>query len=180
LNVDQKAVLDTVNRWFEKSVLGLNLCPFAVKPFRDGRIRFELSTGQSDEDCLSDLLVCLHRLDQQPEIETMVLICAGHLQNFSDYNQFLDLCDDLLELEERDGIYQIASFHPHYQFAGSQPGDRANWTNRSPYPLLHLLREASITKAVTAVSDSAEIPARNITTLEKLSDSQMMEIYGSR
>ena len=179
LSLDEKSVLDSVTVWFEKSVLGLNLCPFAAKPYRDGSIRFALTSAQTDEDCLNDLLLCLQQLDQQPEIETMVLVCSCHLQDFSDYNQFLDHCDALLEQEGWSGIYQIASFHPHYQFADSQPGDRANWTNRSPYALLHLLREASISKAVAAVPDSAKIPARNIATLENLTDARMMEIFGS-
>ena len=176
----ENSVFDRVIYWFEKSVLGLNLCPFAAKPYREGGIRFVSSSAQTDVDCLTDLFDCLNQLDQQPDIETMVLICPHHLQDFSDYNQFLDYCDALLEQQGWSGIYQIASFHPDYQFAENLPDDRANWTNRSPSPLLHLIREASISRAVAAVANSAAIPARNIQTIEALSEAQMIEIFGAQ
>ena len=180
LSESENSVFDSVIHWFEKSVLGLNLCPFAAKPYREGGIRFVSSSAQTDVDCLTDLFDCLNQLDQQPDIETMVLICPHHLQDFSDYNQFLDYCDALLEQQGWSGIYQIASFHPDYQFAENLPDDRANWTNRSPSPLLHLIREASISRAVAAVANSAAIPARNIQTIEALSEAQMIEIFGAQ
>lgn len=175
--VDQ-VTLRSVRRWFKKSVLGLNLCPFAKRPYHANKILFELSRGKNDEQCLSDLYLNLLRLDRQPEIETILLICPYHLTEFSHFNQFLSLAENLLELERWDGIYQIASFHPDYRFEGSDPQDRANWTNRSPYPVLHLLREESISSAVDAYKNIDDIPEQNIKTLRNLSDEEMQVIFG--
>ncbi len=170
-------IIHSVQRWFEKAVLGLNLCPFAHKPQRQGGIRFELSFAASDEECLSDIYLNLMKLDQHPEIETLVLICASYLENFEHYNQFLNLADHLLQTEGWEGIYQIASFHPDYCFAGSHEDDRVNWTNRSPYPLFHLIREQSIEAAVASHPDVSQIPTDNIQTLNGLSDEKMWEIF---
>lgn len=170
-------ILDSVIYWFEKAVLGLNLCPFAAKPYRQGVIRFEISMAANDETCLTDLLVNLNLLDEQADIETLVLIIPDHLNLFSDYNQFLDLADALLEQQGWTGTYQIASFHPDYVFANCDEDDRANWTNRSPYPLLHLIRESSINKAVESHPDINAIPQRNIELLRSLSDEEMKEIF---
>lgn len=173
-------VVNSVRQWFEKAVLGLNLCPFAAHPYRQGAIQFELSHAKNDVDSLTDLYLNLNRLDQQPQIETLVLICADHLIKFSDYNQFLALAEALVEQEGWSGIYQVASFHPDYQFSGSDKHDRANWTNRSPYPLLHLIREDSISLAVESHADINEIPKTNIKTLDGLSDAQMRDVFGQR
>lgn len=179
VNAAQVDIRQAVVNWFEKSVLGLNLCPFAAKPYRESEVYFEFCLAQSDEGCLVDLFLNLRRMDKEPAIETLLLICPYHFDNFEDYNQFLDLTDDLLEEEGWDGIYQIASFHPHYQFEGSNEEDRANWTNRSPYPVLHIIREASMSRALTSFPSSREIPARNLKTICALSGSEMDEIFGS-
>jgi len=177
MNKTHQVIINSVVQWFEKAVLGLNLCPFAAKPYRQNAIRFELSTADSDESCLSDLFIQLDRLERHPEIETLVIICAQHLSDFDDYNQFLQLVDQLLVQEGWEGVYQVASFHPDYCFADCEPDDRANWTNRSPYPLLHLIREESITRAVNSHPDCDAIPERNIQKINELSDAQMKQIF---
>ena len=170
-------ILQSVQRWFEQVVLGLNLCPFAHKPQREGRIKFSVSMADSTSACLQDLSLNLRKLDQQDDIETLVLICGNFLDDFDDYNQFLDLADQLLASEGWEGIYQIASFHPDYCFEGNKPDDRANWTNRSPYPLLHLIREDSISRAVASHPDVDAIPAMNIERLETMSDDEFTTLF---
>ena len=176
--VDQ-IVVDSVISWFEDSVLGLNLCPFAAKPYRQGSIHFELSDASDDESCLIDLLLMLNKLVQQADIETLVLIIPQHFTSFTDYNDFLNLADELLEQQDWLGIFQIASFHPDYIFADSDINDQANWTNRSPYPLLHLIRESSIDKAIESHPAIDEIPERNINLLRSMNDKELKEIFSN-
>lgn len=172
-----QVIIDSVINWFEKAVLGLNLCPFAAKPYRQGSISFKLSHASDDESCLTDLLSNINKLRQQSDIETLVLIIADHLQNFSDYNEFLGLAELLLEQQGWNGIFQIASFHPDYVFANCDSNDRANWTNRSPYPLLHIIQETSISKAVESHANIDSIPQRNIQLMRSLSEEKMKEIF---
>jgi hypothetical protein len=179
MKVVDKIAVQSVVRWFEQAVLGLNLCPFASRPYEANAIEFEISLANNDEHCLIDLFLNLQRLDQEPDVETIVLIFPHHLVHFEDYNQFLSLADNLLENEGWEGTYQIASFHPDYQFEGTSAQDRANWTNRSPYPILHLLREASISRFSNSAAGRHDIPERNIQTLETLSDQNMKRIFHS-
>jgi len=172
----RKSVID----WFEKVVLGLNLCPFAHKPFRDRRIRFEVSNANDESQCLADLYLQLNALDNNPDIETIVMIvprCAGH---FDRYLALLDLADALLVQEGWEGIYQIASFHPDYRFADTPRNARENWTNRSPFPLLHLLRERSIEQAVAQMPSVDAIVQRNIRKMGDLTAAEMRALLGPR
>ena len=170
-------IIDSVINWFEKSVLGLNLCPFAARPYSEGSISVELSHANDDESCLVDVSLMLNRLEQHAKIETLVLIIPEHLHLFDDYNQFLNLADELLYQQGWQGVIQIASFHPDYVFANCDIDDRSNWTNRSPYPLLHFIRESSISKAVQHYPDVDNIPRRNIELLRSLSDEEMKQIF---
>jgi hypothetical protein len=173
-------VVNSVIRWFEQVVLGLNLCPFAQYPYRSGRVRFELTHARDDESCLTDLYLNLNLLEQQPEIETLLLICKHHLSLFEDFNQFLQLADLLLEREGWQGVYQIASFHPDYRFEGTAVDDIGNWTNRSPYPILHLIREHSIEKAIASHRNIEDIPQHNISALQQLNETQRQQLFGMR
>lgn len=151
-------------------MIGLNLCPFAATPWRQNRVRFQVSQAQSEQQLAEDLaeeLLALLAADPL-ERETTLLIHPGVLVNFLEYNDFLDLADHLLEDLALGGVLQIASFHPQYQFADSDADDAANCTNRSPYPMLHLLREASIEAATKRLSDPDAIYQRNIETLREL------------
>lgn len=154
--------------WLEKAVIGLNLCPFA-KPIRN-RIRYAVSEADTPEALRADLMDELQTLAEADpeEIETTLLIHPLVLADFLDYNDFLDVADDTLADLDLVGEIQIASFHPRYQFAGTEPDDIENYTNRSPYPMLHLLREASVEAAVDGYPDTAQINEKNIETMRAL------------
>ena len=156
--------------WVERVVIGLELCPFAPAPALKGTIRYAMSEAETPEALLEDLAAELQRLvDAPPEqIETIVLIHPRVLQDFVDFNDFLDIADEALQTMGLEGEIQIASFHPQYQFAGTGFDDIGNETNRSPYPTLHLLREESVARAVDAFGDTGSISAANLATLQIL------------
>ncbi|MFK8014861.1 MAG: DUF1415 domain-containing protein [Gammaproteobacteria bacterium] len=154
--------------WLKDIVIGHNLCPFASRELRLNRVRLHVSAATQPQDLVDALQAELERLVANKEIETALLIHPWVLQDFAQYNQFLDIADALLAMMSLEGVIQIASFHPNYQFEGSDDDDPANYTNRSPYPLLHLLREDSVAKAVEQYGDSSMIPKRNVEHLEAL------------
>jgi uncharacterized protein len=170
LRIHSDEIISATRRWVEKSVIGLNLCPFAENPYRGNRVRFMVSEQRSAAGLLEDLrseLQGLAAADHQ-NLETTLLIHPWVLADFTEYNDFLAVCDCVVAELNLEGEVQVASFHPQYQFAQTQPDDIENYTNRSPYPMLHLLREASVERAVAAVGDSEEIYRRNIRTLRDL------------
>jgi hypothetical protein len=154
-------------RWLERAVIGLNLCPFAKAVVAREQVRFVLSDATTPEALLAELGEELLRLRDTPaeQIDTTLLIHPQVLGDFLDYNDFLDDADALVEALALEGVLQVASFHPDYQFAGSAPDDVENFTNRAPYPILHLLREDSVARAVAAFPDPDAIVERNIETL---------------
>lgn len=156
--------------WVERAVIGLKLCPFALSPARKGLIRYATSEATTPEALVKDLTAELRLLaaSSPAEIETTLLIHPQALVNFRDYNDFLDVADQVLSSLGLEGELQIASFHPQYQFAGTEPDDLGNATNRSPYPTLHVLRESSISRAVDAFGDTDAIAESNMVTLENL------------
>ncbi|MBJ6610709.1 MAG: DUF1415 domain-containing protein [Candidatus Thiothrix moscowensis] len=156
--------------WLENVVLKHNLCPFAHKPFKGGQIRYIVTDSARPEFLLEDLQQELEHLRTTPvdEVETTLLIHPNTLVDFLDYNDFLDIVDALLAEEGYEGEFQVASFHPDYQFADTQPDDAENYTNRSPWPMLHLIREDSLEKAVASYPDVDAIPERNIQTMNTL------------
>lgn len=155
--------------WIEKMVIGLNLCPFAKQPFRTHKIRYVVVEGTL-EDLVKVLVNELKMLvvTEANKIETTLIIHPYLLTNFYDYNDFLGVADTLLQKEHLEGIIQIASFHPQYQFAGTDQDAAENYTNRSPYPMLHLLREASLEHILAHYPQPELIPERNIETLNRL------------
>lgn len=167
---DDDVVVAATRRWIERAVIGLNLCPFARAPYVRGRVRFVVSAAETPEALLEDLrreLVALHEGDAEV-VETTVLVHPHVLGDFLDYNDFLGLADIEVAALGLEGELQLASFHPDYCFAGTDPADVTNATNRSPYPTLHLLREASIARVVDAVGDTDAIVERNLETLRGL------------
>lgn len=156
--------------WLQKAVIGLNLCPFAKAVHSKGRIRYAVSDAECKGALRGDLLDELRTLRDVDiaVIETTLLIHPGLLTDFLDYNDFLDAADAAVSELGLDGVIQIASFHPDYRFADTEFDDIENVTNRSPYPMLHLLRESSIANAVAAFPDAADIYRRNIETLRRL------------
>lgn len=166
----QSAVIEATREWLERAVIGLNLCPFAKAVHARQQIRYVVSDACSEDALLADLLHELESLyDADPGlVETTLLIHPHVLTDFLDYNQFLELADAAVSELELDGEIQVASFHPDYQFAGSGPHDIENFSNRSPYPTLHLLRETSVARAVAAFPDAGRIYERNIQALQAL------------
>ena len=163
-------ILAATRLWLEKAVIGLDLCPFAKAVYIKDRIRYTVSRAESPKALLAELraeLLALVAADPQ-EIDTTLLIHPQVLEDFLEYNEFLGSTDDAVTELELEGVLQIASFHPRYRFAGSAPDDIANYTNRSPYPMLHLLREASVERAVSAFPEAAAIYEKNIATLRRL------------
>jgi len=173
------AIEQDVKTWLTQVVIGLNLCPFSAKPTRENRVRFEVSTANSEEDLMTHLIAEMDLLDRKSsaEIETTLLIVPNLLQNFFDYTRFLIWAQAQLKRQGWLGIYQLASFHPDYCFAGTEPGDDENLTNRSPYPIIHIIREASLEQALKHVEGVADIPARNKTCVESLTDEQKKNLF---
>jgi hypothetical protein len=166
---EERVIADTRN-WLAKAVIGLKLCPFAAAPFAQERIRYRVSERQSTDELVEELGQELRHLSAaDPQLcETSLLIHPYVLNDFGDYNQFLDQADATIDALDLVGELQIASFHPDYQFAGSAPEDMQNYSNRSPYPMLHLLREDSVTRAGATYAEIDEIGDRNMTTLIEL------------
>ncbi len=163
------AIADTV-RWLERAVIGLNLCPFAKGPHIKGQIHYAVSEAKGLEGLRDELIEELQALQALPaeERETTLLIVPHMLRDFLDFNDFLDEADGVLQELDMEGEFQVASFHPDFQFADTQPDDITNFTNRSPYPMLHLIREASIDRAVEAFPEAEMIYEVNMATMEKL------------
>lgn len=166
----EPAELAATRRWLERAVIGQNLCPFAKAVYVKQQVRFALSDAELEDDLLEELAEELLRLrdTSADEIDTTLLIHPRVLSDFLDYNDFLDRVDALIEALELDGVLQVASFHPQYQFADSDPDDPGNGTNRAPFPTLHLLREDSLDRAVAAYPDADVIVERNLATMEKI------------
>jgi uncharacterized protein len=170
LNADDAQIIAATQRWLEKAVIGLNLCPFAKAVHVKKQVRYVVSNATTPEALLETLMNELQNLsDADPEqIDTTLLIHPFVLNDFLDYNEFLDVADAAVEDMQLDGELQVASFHPQYQFADTDINDIENFTNRSPYPILQLLREDSIERAVASFPDAAQIFEKNIETMEKL------------
>jgi hypothetical protein len=168
-NTPEEIIADT-QKWLEKAVIGLNLCPFAKAVHVKNQIRYVVSAATTPAALLADLIVELETLAEcsAEKIETTLLIHPDTLTDFLDYNDFLDVADAAVEDMDLGGVLQVASFHPQYQFDGTGADDIDNYSNRSPYPTLHLLREESIEKAVAAYPQTDTIFEKNIETLRSL------------
>ena len=167
--IQNRMVQDTLS-WLERAVIGLNLCPFAKAVYVKGQVHCTVSQASTLEALRDDLLQALKDLValEPAERDTSLLIIQNLLQDFVDYNDFLNVADDCLLALDLEGEIQIASFHPQYQFAGTDEDDITNFTNRSPDPTLHLIREASIDRAVAAFPDAEDIFEANMATLNRL------------
>lgn len=170
MNADDDQIIAATQNWLDKAVIGLNLCPFAKAVQVKRQVRFVVSGATTPEALLETLMDELQLLsDTDPEVtDTTLLIHPFVLTDFLDYNEFLDVADAAVEDMQLDGELQVASFHPDYQFADTDVNDISNYTNRAPYPILHLLREESIERAVAAFPEAAEIFDKNIATMEQL------------
>lgn len=163
-------VLSRTRQWLERAVIGLNLCPFACAVYVRNQIRFVVSIARTEEQLLIELQNELFLLQDTPpeRTDTTLLIHPEVLNDFDDFNEFLGPAEKALRLSGLAGEIQIASFHPQYRFAATDPEDITNYTNRAPYPILHLLREASVSRAVASVPDPGAIVEANLETLRNL------------
>jgi hypothetical protein len=155
-------VIDQTKKWINDVIVGCNFCPFAANVIKLKAVHYQVDAGIFTTFSSDSFLNELTRLDQNNNIETSFLIFPNSFESFDDYLDMVALAEDFLEDNDYEGIYQLASFHPLYQFANSPINDAANFTNRSVYPMLHLLREASIDKALEHYKNPEEIPNRNI------------------
>jgi hypothetical protein len=168
--MDEETVVTVTRRWIADVVIGLNLCPFARRPSEAGLVRYAVTDAADEVSLLAALSRELTALAETPRsvVETTLLIHPAAFPDFLDYNDFLGPADDLLRGLRMQGVIQIASFHPRYQFAGTAPDAVENYTNRSPYPMLHLLREDSLTEVASDPERLLDIPRRNIELLRRL------------
>lgn len=168
--MNESPIILETRLWLERAVIGLNLCPFAKAAHQKQQIRWVESAARDEKTLVAELISELERLAEADPtlIDTTLLVHPQVLQDFDDFNDFMGVAEAVLEELELDGEIQIASFHPHYRFEGTEVDDLGNYTNRSPHPTLHLLREASIERALDAVPEAADIYERNIATLEAL------------
>ena len=164
-------VVVSVKSWIDNVIVGLNFCPFAKKEMERNTVRYAISSKTKINEALSDLLEELTLLDQQPEIQTTLLIFPLGFGDFDNYLDMLEIANGLINQGGYGGIYQLASFHPDYCFEGEDKNDPANYTNRSPYPILHILRESSIEAVLKRYPDPESIPENNIAKARELGSS---------
>ncbi len=160
--ITSEEAIEQTKKWITDVVIGCNFCPFAAQVVKKQRVFYEVERSTSTELCLASLLHEITRLDNDDSIETSFLIFPDSYKNFDDYLDLVSAAEKLLKQKRYNGIYQLASFHPQYLFANATPDDAANYTNRSVYPMLHLLRESSIDKALELYDDPENIPEKNI------------------
>jgi uncharacterized protein len=159
---ESNPIIQSVQFWLEHTIIGFNFCPFAKREFLNQSIHYEVVDDKNPQEQLHSLINECQRLDQHSEIETTLLILPIGLESYFDYLDLLQMAEELLFQEGYEGIYQLASFHPDYCFADVEYDDASNFTNRSPYPIFHLLRESSVEKAVAHSENPELIPERNI------------------
>ncbi len=165
---NEAGIIESSKQWVGNVVVGLNFCPFAKPVVDEGRLHYSV-VNESDMDvCLTALMAEINRFHADASIETSLLIYPLGFEAFEDYLDLVAVAEELLSVEGFEGIYQLASFHPDYCFDGLQHDDAANYTNRSPYPMLHILREGSIEHALASVASPEKIPSRNVEYARKV------------
>jgi hypothetical protein len=155
-------VIEQTRKWITEVVIACNFCPFAAREVKRNSVHYQVETNTALQACLKTFLQECKRLDEQPAVETVLIIFPHTFSLFGRYLELVDKAESLLKKNGYEGVYQVATFHPGYRFAHSPADDAANYTNRSPYPMLHLLREASIEQALEHYADPGNIPERNI------------------
>ncbi|MBE4148640.1 DUF1415 domain-containing protein [Vibrio parahaemolyticus] len=178
-NTDINAITQQVDQWLNDVVIGLNLCPFAAKPQRNKQIKIFVSKATQEEALLEDILLQLIELSTtEPEkLETTLVVVPNMLQDFWDYNFCIDWVEGLIKQHDWEGIFQVATFHPDYCFGGAAPEDDENLTNRSPYPIFHLIREESMEKVLKHYPDPESIPDTNIARVSALSEEERKKLF---
>ena len=172
-------IVEATRRWVEQVVVAFNLCPFAKRELMKERVRFVVSKATDEATLLDELAHELALLNVDQAVETTLLIHPQVLQDFYQYNDFLEAADELLVDMDLEGVYQVASFHPDYQFGGTELNDVENYTNRSPYPMLHLLREDSLSQAIDNYPEVDLIPERNIECMNEQGLEKMQSLLAA-
>ncbi len=173
-----QTAIEKTETWLRDWVIHLNLCPFARHPYEQGKVDIVSSNATDSDAVFAFVLNELDRLQQTPVkvLETTLVVIENHLQVFDDYLDFLSILDQVIKETGLEGIIQVASFHPEYCFEGEDLGDPANFTNRSPYPMFHLIREQSLEKAVANYPDPEKIPERNIALLREMGTGEILKL----
>jgi len=176
---DVAHIKSQLDAWLKSVVIGLNLCPFANKPYIKKKVRLSVELGNSEADIVSCLLneLILLSNDSEKLIETTLIAVPNIFQDFIDYNDFLYSADELLIKHGYEGVFQIASFHPQYQFSDTEPTAAENFTNRAPYPLFHIIREESLSEAIDLFPGVEQIPNRNIVKMNALSNQKLKNLF---
>ena len=157
-----KQIINQTTNWIKQVVIECNFCPFAAKALLKKTIHYKVVESANAQSGLKILLSEMKYLDLHNNLETSFIIFPNNFKTFNSYLSLLEMAEELISDNDYDGVYQVASFHPAYCFAGSTKSDAANYTNRSPYPMLHILREESVTRALTTFPHPEKIPERNI------------------
>ncbi|MDF2152316.1 DUF1415 domain-containing protein [Vibrio sp. CAU 1672] len=176
---DVNAVAQSVEQWLNDVVIGLNLCPFAAKPQRNKQIKIFVSQAEKEEALLEDILLQLIELSNTDaqQLETTLVVVPNMLEDFWDYNLFIDWVEGLIKQQDWEGVFQVATFHPDYCFGGTAPEDDENLTNRSPYPIFHLIREESMEKVLKHYPNPELIPDTNIKRVSALSAQERRNLF---
>ena len=172
-------VISHTKKWLSSFIIGHNICPFAKREYDNDSIHYEVVLSDKLENQLQELIYSCEQLDNNEEIETSLLILPNGLDNFDDYLDFLEMSNALMHQQEYEGVYQLASFHPDYCFEGMDADDASNYTNRSPYPMLHLIREASLEKVLAHYPNPEKIPSRNIEYTQELGTAVLQKLLNN-
>ncbi|KAA3621580.1 MAG: DUF1415 domain-containing protein [Bacteroidetes bacterium] len=170
--------INPTRNWVRSVIIGLNFCPFAKREFDRETIRYAVLKGKV-EDCLESLILECDLLNGDETVETTLVILPEGFESFDDFLDFLDLSNDLLHQQGYEGVFQLASFHPDYCFQGVPKDDPANFTNRSPFPMLHIIREASLEKAIAFHPDPEGIPERNIELARQMGEEKLKKLLAA-
>jgi hypothetical protein len=167
-SIDPDTVRQSIENWVNKFVIGFQLCPFAAREWQNNRVRISICEAVSPNDLIQHLADEIERIVKDENIETTLVVHPFVLAEFEDFNEFLDIADQLIETLDLDGVLQWASFHPDYQFADSEQDDPENYTNRSPYPVLQILREESLSRAIDKHPDIDQVPIDNMNLMREI------------
>lgn len=178
MTVADSEIISRTRFWLEKMVVGLNLCPFAAPVINDDRLRLEICNSSQLEEMLSVVLRELDLLQQNDEhtIATSLLVFSHGLEEFDDFWSLVEIANELLQQVGLEGVVQIASFHPAYCFEGVAADDASHYTNRSPFPMLHFIREAQLSRVLAAYPDPEAIPENNIRRLQELGKQEILKL----
>lgn len=172
-------ISEHTTNWIRSFIIEYSICPFAKGPVNKGSLRIISSDARKQKQAFADLITEIQLLDKNPVIETTLVVFAHSFKNFFSYLDFINDAEQFIHGLGYEGIYQLATFHPDYYFADTPTNDVSNYTNRSPYPMIHLLREGSLDKAITAYGDTYAIPEKNIKTLKDLGLEKIKNLLNS-